>query len=552
MADYQHIMSLLVRGYSYRDVQALEGCSHRTIAKARQILDAERLTTDEQVQALTAEDVDRLFTDGRKTSSGDFVPIDIEAVVSARIGRKKPPLKVLWARYLRTPAGAAGRFYGYDRFCEIVAKHVRVNDLTSPITHVPGRTMQVDWAGTRMQLTDPITRETRNVSVFVASLPYSGMIFAHGFLDEKMAAWCEAHRRAFEYFDGVSMVIVPDNASTASNQINQYDKARDVNQSYAAFLEHYGCAAAPTRAAAPKEKGNVEAGVKVVTNWVIHFLADRRFADLDELNEAIAEQVEVINNRTPFRGEARSRRAWFQETERAELMELPEQRWQQVEWRKAKVSRDWHVQIDTTKYSVPHQHAGQVLDVRIVGEQVAILAGGDIVATHQRGTRRNSFVTDPAHAPAGYEDTSLLWTRAYFLRQAAKVGPYTVQALTQLLVRLKIEAQGYRSCMNILGLGKGPNRSLLEAACRTFCTQEPVRLISYTAIKHQIGLERATQAGRPSVQDPPWQEPGTPPPAPALGSRDTRGAHLGGISQFSLDALTRAVSVGDEKEDGRA
>lgn len=552
MADYQHIMSLLVRGYSYRDVQALEGCSHRTIAKARQILDAERLTTDEQVQALTAEDVDRLFTDGRKTSSGDFVPIDIEAVVSARIGRKKPPLKVLWARYLRTPAGAAGRFYGYDRFCEIVAEHVRVNDLTSPITHVPGRTMQVDWAGTRMQLTDPITRETRNVSVFVASLPYSGMIFAHGFLDEKMAAWCEAHRRAFEYFDGVSMVIVPDNASTASNQINQYDKARDVNQSYAAFLEHYGCAAAPTRAAAPKEKGNVEAGVKVVTNWVIHFLADRRFADLDELNEAIAEQVEVINNRTPFRGEARSRRAWFQETERAELMELPEQRWQQVEWRKAKVSRDWHVQIDTTKYSVPHQHAGQVLDVRIVGEQVAILAGGDIVATHQRGTRRNSFVTDPAHAPAGYEDTSLLWTRAYFLRQAAKVGPYTVQALTQLLDRLKIEAQGYRSCMNILGLGKGPNRSLLEAACRTFCTQEPVRLISYTAIKHQIGLERATQAGRPSVQDPPWQEPGTPPPAPALGSRDTRGAHLGGISQFSLDALTRAVSVGDEKEDGRA
>lgn len=343
MADYRHIMSLLVRGYSYRDVQGLVGCSHRTIAKARQILDAEAFTTDEQIQALMAEDVDRLFTDGRKTSSGEFVPIDIEAVVAARIGRKKPALKVLWARYLGTPPGGSERFFGYDRFCEIVAEHVRVNDLTSPITHVPGRTMQVDWAGTRMQLTDPITRDTRNVSVFVASLPYSGMIFAHGFLDEKMAAWCDAHRRAFEYFDGVSMVIVPDNASTASNQISRYEKARDVNQSYAAFLEHYQCAAAPTRAAAPKEKANVEAGVKVVTNWVIHFLAERRFSDLDELNEAVAEQVEVINDRTPFRGEARSRRDWFQETERAELMELPAQRWQQVEWRKAKVSRDWHV-----------------------------------------------------------------------------------------------------------------------------------------------------------------------------------------------------------------
>lgn len=544
MADYRHIMSLLVRGYSYREVEALAGSSHRTIAKARQILNAEGLTTDGQVKALTAEDLDRLFTDGRKSTSGEFVPIDIEAVVAARIGRKKPPLKVLWARYLESPADGSGRFYGYDRFCEIVAEHVRVHDLTSPITHVPGRTMQVDWAGTRMRLTDPITQETRNVSVFVASLPYSGMIFAHGFLDEKLVAWCDAHRRAFEYFNGVSQVIVPDNASTASNQISRYEKTRDVNQSYAEFLEHYQAAAAPTRAASPKEKANVEAGVKVVTNWVVHYLADRRFAALDELNDAVAEQVEMINDRTPFRGEDRSRRAWFQEAECAELMELPEHRWQQVDWRKAKVSRDWHVQVDTVKYSVPHRHAGQVLDVRIVGEQLAILASGDIVATHQRGTRRNSFVTDPAHSPAGYEDTSLLWTRAYFLRQAEKVGPFTVQALTMLLDRMKIEAQGYRSCMNILGLGKGNNRSLLEEACRALCTQEPARSISYTAIKHQITVVRAAHAARPAVSDPPWDASGVP-AAPALGLRDTSKAHLGGIEEFRLDVLRRpAISEG--------
>ena len=66
MADYRHIMSLLVRGYSYRQVEAMAGCSHRTIAKARQVLDAEGFTTDEQVKALTAEDLDRLFADGRK------------------------------------------------------------------------------------------------------------------------------------------------------------------------------------------------------------------------------------------------------------------------------------------------------------------------------------------------------------------------------------------------------------------------------------------------------------------------------------------------------
>ena len=124
----------------------------------------------------------------------------------------------------------------------------------------------------------------------------------------------DAHRRAFEYIGGVPLVIVPDNASTASNQISKAERARDVNVAYAEFLEYYRTAAVPTRSSRPRDKGNVEAGVKVVTNWVIHYLADRTFASLDELNDAIAAQVEVINGRTPFRGETRNRRDWFEQS----------------------------------------------------------------------------------------------------------------------------------------------------------------------------------------------------------------------------------------------
>lgn len=135
---------------------------------------------------------------------------------------------MLWSRYLQTDSAPGARFYGYERFCQIVAEHVRVNDLTLPIAHVPGHTVQVDWAGTPMQLMDPVTRRATRVSVFVASLPFSGMVFAYGCLDEKQPAWLEAHRRV-EYFGGVSQVVVPDNASTASNQISRSDRAREVN-----------------------------------------------------------------------------------------------------------------------------------------------------------------------------------------------------------------------------------------------------------------------------------------------------------------------------------
>jgi transposase len=504
------------------------------------VLDDEQLTTAEQVAALTAEELDRLFADGRKGVVAEFVAVDIEKVVAARLGRKKPPLKVLWARYLKSDAAPGARFYGYERFCQIVTEHVRAHDLTLPVAHVPGHTMQVDWAGTPMKVTDPITRAVMPVSVFVATLPFSGMVFAYGCADERQLAWCDAHRRAFEYFDGVAQVIVPDNASTASNQISRADRAREVNASYADFLQYYGAAAVPTRSNRPRDKGNAEAGVKVVTNWVIHFLADRVFASLDELNDAVAAQVEAINDRTPFRGERRSRRDWFEEYERDELMAPPEQRWEPVIWRKAKVHRDWHIQLDTIKYSVPYRFAGRGVDVRIIGTTIEVLADGEIIAAHQQGRHRNGYVTDPEHAPPHYESVTGLWTRGYFLRQAAKVGPATVAALTRLLDGKAIEAQGYRSCMNILDLGKraSENRVLLEAACRELVDEDPHRPITYTAVKHRMSALRADADQRPTTTSGgAGGGGGAITPAPRTG-RDTSRAHLAGAKAFSLDALT--------------
>gem|GEM_PF-3672131 len=138
MTAYRQLMLLVLEKYPYREIVAREGCSQSTIARVRRVLDAEHLVTTTQVEALTLEEIDGLFSDGRKSVAGGFVPVNIDTVVAARLGRKKPPLKVLWATYLETETPSGQRHYGYERFCQIVAEHVRVNDLTAPIQHVPG------------------------------------------------------------------------------------------------------------------------------------------------------------------------------------------------------------------------------------------------------------------------------------------------------------------------------------------------------------------------------------------------------------------------------
>ena len=90
-----------------------------------------------------------------------------------------------------------------------------------------------------MRLFDPTGGRPSKLSVFVASLPYSGMLFACACINERQQAWLDAHMQAFEYFGGVAEVIVPDNASTASNAISAADRNRRVNTTYEEFLEHY-------------------------------------------------------------------------------------------------------------------------------------------------------------------------------------------------------------------------------------------------------------------------------------------------------------------------
>ena len=144
--------------------------------------------------------------------------------------------------------------------------------------------------------------------------------------------------------------------------------------------------------------------------------------------------------------------------------------------------------------------------------------------------------------PAAHLQSSDLWSRAYFVRQAHKVGPNTVTAICNVLDRQHIEAQGYRSCQNILALAKGDNKALLERACGQLIDDTSPRAISYTAVKQHLAALRTQAAARPTTTAAPSARPVDPPP----GRRDTTGAHLAGADQFSLAALTGNSSTSDE------
>lgn len=106
MTNYQLIMTLLLKGDSYRSIQAQCGAAHVTIAKARKVLDEHNFTTEAQVLGIRNDELTVLVGDNRLTHSSAYVTIDFDAAIKARTGRLKTPLNIFVGAVFEYSRGA--------------------------------------------------------------------------------------------------------------------------------------------------------------------------------------------------------------------------------------------------------------------------------------------------------------------------------------------------------------------------------------------------------------------------------------------------------------
>ncbi|WP_098731934.1 Mu transposase domain-containing protein [Brevibacterium epidermidis] len=245
----------------------------------------------------------------------------------------------------------------------------------------------------------PPTGPQSKTYLFVAVLPYSGLIYCQAFLNMKTPAWLEAHIAAFAYFGGVVQIVVPDNPTTSTHRRTRGDGERVINARYQDMADHYGVAIVPARVKKPRDKAAVENAVNVVNKRVIGYLDAEVFETLDELRGAIAERVYEINYEL-VRADDTTRIQRFDTEEAHLLAPLPDARFEEVEWKQAKVGRNYHVRADYQHYSVPYQLAGQILRVRLTATRVTIFNGSELVCEHRRRTgRKGQYSTLAEHVP---------------------------------------------------------------------------------------------------------------------------------------------------------
>src|SRR5215813_8678732 len=131
---------------------------------------------------------------------------------------------------------------------------------------------------------------------------------------------------------------------------------------------------------------------QVVERWIIAAPSHQKCFRLEEVNRAIRELLERLNQR-PFRKREGSRASVFASIERSALRSLPAERFDMSQWSRARVNIDYHIAFDANLYSVPYNLVQELVEVRATPTTVEIFHKGQRVASHLRDRGRGQTFT---------------------------------------------------------------------------------------------------------------------------------------------------------------
>jgi transposase len=280
---------------------------------------------------------------------------------------------------------------GPDHFRHLISHHRPrpTAEAYLRLVTLQGEQMQIDWAHF-----DHINigRARRPLMAFVMVLSWSRRIFLRFYLDARMENFLRGHVGAFEAWGGLARVALYDNLKSAVLE-RQGDAIR-FNPTLLEFAGHYRFEPRPVAVYRGNEKGRVEKAIRYVRDA---FFAARSFTDLVDLNRQADTWCmgQADDRLCPEDKTLTVREAFAQEQPR--LLALPANPYPLDERKAVTVGKTPYVRFDLNDYSVPHTQVRKTLTVLATPEQVRILDGQVVVASHPRCYDQGVQVEDPTH-----------------------------------------------------------------------------------------------------------------------------------------------------------
>ena len=283
---------------------------------------------------------------------------------------------------------------GPDHFRHLIARYRprRQAEAYLRLRTLPGEQMQVDWGHFgHLQ----IGRARRALMGFVAVLSWSRRIFLRFFLGAHMENFLRGHVGALDSWGGCPRVALYDNLKSAV--LERQGPVIRFHPTLLALSGHYHFEPRPVAPARGNEKGRVERAIRYIRDA---FFAGRPFKDVDDLNaQADAWTSGPASQRRCPEDDALSVAEAFAQ-EQARLLPLPDEHFPCDEIKAVAAGKTPYVRFDLNDYSIPHTCVARTLTVAASLDQVRILDGAGVIATHLRSYDRRRQIECPEHITA--------------------------------------------------------------------------------------------------------------------------------------------------------
>ena len=398
---------------------------------------------------------------GPKKQDNIIIP-NYEAL-TAELSKPGVTMQLLWEEYVTECRLSNKTWYRITQFKKYFKEHLEATGFTDIIHHKAGEKIEVDWSGVKPSWKDPITKEIVSAQLFVAVLPFSQYIFAQATIDMTMPNWIDAHINMFEFFKGVSRILVPDNLKTGVTKNSKNEVI--LNQTYKEMADHYGLVVIPTRVRSPQDKASVEGAVKEAQRQIVARIRNYQFFSIEEVNIQIIRELETLNNR-PFQKKEGSRSIVFHNIEKHCLNPLPKKPYELAEWRQAKVQNNSHISVKKHYYSVPYDYIGKTVKLKISNNYLQVYYEGDEICVHRMvEDQLNKCSTITSHMPP-MSNAHTEWNKDRYLNWAKQKGPFTYKVVLKQFDSTNIEQQQYKMVHSIIKLSDKFTNERLESACQ--------------------------------------------------------------------------------------
>ena len=272
---------------------------------------------------------------------------------------------------------------------EYVHKHrARQRPVFIPLTYEPGVDAQVDFGEARVIMKG----RPLNVQLFVGRLCFSKIPFLAASPNQQQEALFQGHEKAFDFFGGVPRAIWYDRLSQAVRKALPGHKPQE-QEAFIAFRSHYLFESRFCNPREAHEKGLVENLVGYARrNFLVPVPEVDSFPELNDLlrRRCLAEAGRCLRGETRTIGEL-----W--EQERPRLLVLPEHPYPCCRTVPVHPNRLSMVTFQTNRYSVPVEHASDLLLLRAFVDRVEITDGARVLAVHERCYGREQDKLDVFH-----------------------------------------------------------------------------------------------------------------------------------------------------------